>query len=80
MSEPLHEWQKRMKREMGVEVGTHVWRKCFRKHRHETEGKARAAARSMGNRYNIPQDVYHCLRCGGWHTKTLAEREENADE
>ena len=73
MNEPLHEWQQRMKQEMGVEVGTHVWRKCFRKHCHQTEGKARAAARSMAKRYDISQDVYQCQRCGGWHTHTLKQ-------
>jgi hypothetical protein len=69
--ENLSEWQTRMKAEAGVQVGTNVWRKCFRKRSHASKGKAEAAGRSLLKRYGIKQGVYHCIRCGGWHTKTL---------
>lgn len=73
--EPFSEWQARMKRESGVQVGTHVWRKCFKKRRHNTQGLAEAAGRSMLKRYDIKQSAYHCLRCDGWHTRTDTDPE-----
>ena len=71
--EPFFEWQTRMKQQAGVQVGTRVWRSCYKKRRHNTKGLAEAAGRSMLKRYDIPQSAYHCLRCGGWHTRTESD-------
>jgi hypothetical protein len=43
---------------------------CLRKHKHDTQRDAVAAAKRMTKRYKKKYSVYHCYYCGHWHVGT----------